>query len=83
MHAFRAINSEKGVKDNVLDFNDPFGKLIYLFVPFKEDAILSAKSKIPGRAVNLAYALTFLMTESGMGYGVRACCLNFQFPLPS
>jgi hypothetical protein len=44
-------------------------------VPF-----LSAKSKIPGRAVDLAYALTFLMTESGKGYGVTTHCLTF-FPV--
>ncbi len=39
-----------------------------------------AKSKIPVRAVNLPYMLTFLMTKSGMGYGVNARRLTF-FPV--
>jgi hypothetical protein len=38
---------------------------------------LSEKSTITGRVVDLAYALTFLMTESVMGYGVNARCLTF------
>ena len=46
----------------------------------KSMPFLSAKSKIPGRAVDLPYALTFLMTESGMGYGVNARHLTF-FPV--
>jgi hypothetical protein len=74
------LRSKGGVEDNVLGLNDPFGRLIYLLVPFKEDAISVCKSKIPGRAVDLVYALTLLMTESSMGYGVNARCLIF-FPV--
>ena len=46
----------------------------------KRMPFLSAKSKIPQKAVNLAYTSTYLMTESGMGYGVNARQLNF-FPV--
>jgi hypothetical protein len=41
---------------------------------------LSAKSKIPGRVVDLPYASTYLMITSGMGHGVNAHCLTF-FPV--
>ncbi len=74
------LRSKGGVEGDVFDIDNPFGGLIYFLVPFEEDTILSAKSKIPGRAVNLAYASTFLITESGMGYGVNALRLTF-FPV--
>ena len=65
------FRSEGRVEDDVLNIDNPFRKLVHFLVPFECMPFLSAKSKIPGRAVNLPYALTFLMTESCMGYGVN------------
>jgi hypothetical protein len=74
------LRSKRGVEDDVFDINNPLWRIIYFLVPFKEDAVSICKIKIPGRAVALAYASTFLMTESGMGYRVNALRLTF-FPI--
>ena len=34
-----------GVEDNVFDINDPFRRLIYLLIPFEEDAVSVCKIK--------------------------------------
>ena len=39
------LRSKGGVEDNVLDLDNPFGRLIYLLVSFKEDAISVCKIK--------------------------------------
>jgi hypothetical protein len=75
------LRSKGGVEGDVFDIDNPLGRLVYFLVPFEEDTISIGKiKKIPGRAVDLAYASTFLITESGMGYGVNALCLTF-FPV--
>ncbi len=58
----------------------PLGNLSTSSFHSKRMLFLSAKSKIPGRAVDFPYTLTFLMTKSGMGYGVNARHLTF-FPV--
>ncbi len=37
--------SKGGVEDDVFDLNDPLWRLIYLLVPFEEDAISVCKIK--------------------------------------
>ncbi len=39
------LRGKGGVENDVLDLDDPFGRLIYLLVPFKEDAISVCKIK--------------------------------------
>ena len=74
------FRSKGRVEDDVFNVDNPFGRLVHDLVPFKSIPFLSAKSKIPGRAVDVPYASTFLMTESGMGHGVSARRLTF-FPV--
>ena len=71
------FRSKGRVEDNVLNVDDPSGNLSTSSFHSKRMPFLSAKSKIPGRVVDLPYASTFLMTESGMGYGANARRLTF------
>jgi hypothetical protein len=79
-HHSWVFRSEGRVEDDVLNINNPFRKLVHSLVPFEKYAVPVGKVKIPGRAVDLPYASTFLMTKSGMGYGVNAHRLTF-FPV--
>ena len=65
--------SKGGVEDDVFNLDNPLRDSSTSLFHSKRMPFLSAKSKIPGRAVALAYTLTFLMTKSGMGYGVNPC----------
>ncbi len=43
------LHGKGGVEDNVIDLNNPFGRLIYLLIPFEENAISVGKiKKYPG-----------------------------------
>ena len=39
------LHSKGGVEDDVFDLENPLGRLVYLLIPFKEDAISVCKIK--------------------------------------
>ena len=74
------FRSKGRVEDNIVYVDDSFRRLIHFLVPFEKDAVPVGKVKNTGKGGRLPYALTFLMTKSGMGYGVNARRLTF-FPV--
>ena len=73
-HFSWVFRSKGRVEEDVLNVDDPFGKLVHFLISIEKYA-----QKYPG-VWSICHTLRPSMTESGMGYGVNPRCLTF-FPI--
>jgi len=54
------LRGKERVEDNILDLADPFGKLVYFLLPFKEDAVFVGEVENPWEGGRLAIPFDLL-----------------------